>query len=62
MCIGRYDCYCYYYKISHDDITTSIIGQKENEQEVAMTERLQRHKDLVAIIEQNLAAQERILQ
>ena len=50
------------HKISHDDITSSIIGQKENEQEVAMTQRLQKHKDLVAIIEQNLAAQEKILQ
>lgn len=50
------------HKISHDDITSSIIGQKENEQEVEMSQRLQRHKDLATIIDQNITAQEKILQ
>ncbi|XP_065886518.1 tyrosine-protein phosphatase non-receptor type 23-like isoform X2 [Dysidea avara] len=49
-------------QISKDDITSSIIGQKDDEQEEAMSEQLQKHKNLVAIIEQNLTAQEKILE
>lgn len=48
-------------QISGDDITKSLIGHLGSDQSAFIEEHMKKHCDVVDIIRQNLAAQDKIL-